>query len=40
MGYVKEPVGVDLNIGPTALSAEDRQILSAVIAQYKLEVKT
>jgi hypothetical protein len=36
MGYVKEPVGVDLNIGPTALSAEDRQTLSAVIAQYKL----
>jgi hypothetical protein len=36
MGYVKEPVGVDLNIEPMDLSAEDRQTLSAVIAQYKL----
>jgi hypothetical protein len=36
MGHIKEPVGVDLNVGPTALSAEDRQILSAAIAQYKL----
>lgn len=36
MGHVKEPVGVDLNIGPMALSAEDRQALSMAIAQYKL----
>jgi hypothetical protein len=36
MGHVKEPVGVDLNVGPMALSAEDRQTLSVVIAQYKL----
>ena len=36
MGHIKEPVGIDLNVGPTALSAEDRQTLSAVIAQYKL----
>jgi hypothetical protein len=36
MGHIKEPVGVDLNVGPMALSAEDRQTLTAVIAQYKL----
>lgn len=36
MGHIKEPVGIDLNVGPMSLSAEDRQTLSAVIAQYKL----
>jgi hypothetical protein len=36
MGHIKEPVGVDLNIGPIALTSEDRQTLSAIIAQYKL----
>jgi hypothetical protein len=36
MGHIKEPVGVDLNVGPMALSVEDRQTLSIVIAQYKL----
>jgi hypothetical protein len=36
MGHIKEPVGVDLNVGPMTFSAEDRQALSAVIAQHKL----
>lgn len=36
MGHIKEPNGVDLNVGPMTLSAEDRQAVSAVIAQYKL----
>ena len=35
MGYIKEPVGVDLNIGPMPLSDKERQALSAIIAQYK-----
>ena len=35
MAYIKEPVGVDLNIGPMPLSDEDRQAVSAIIAQYK-----
>ena len=35
MGYIKEPVGVDLNIGPMPLSDEERQAVSAIIAQYK-----
>jgi len=29
------PIGVDLNIGPIPLSDEERQALSAIIAQYK-----
>jgi hypothetical protein len=36
MGHIKEPIGVDLNVAPMSLSAEDRQTLSAVIAHYKL----
>lgn len=35
MGYIKEPVGVDLNIAPMPLSVEERQTLSAIIAHYK-----
>ncbi len=35
MGYIKEPTGVDLNLSPLPLSAEDRQEISAIIAQYK-----
>jgi hypothetical protein len=35
MGHIKEPVGVDLNIGPMPFSAEDRQEVSAIIAEYK-----
>ena len=35
MGHIKEPVGVDLNIGPMPFSAEDRQEVSAIIAQFK-----
>lgn len=36
MGHVKEPTGVDLNVSPIPLLTEDRQALSAIIAQYKL----
>lgn len=35
MGHIKEPAGVDLNVGPMPLSDEDRQEISAIIAQYK-----
>lgn len=31
MGHIKEPVGVDLNVGSMALSAEDRQTLSMAL---------
>lgn len=35
MGYIKEPAGVDLNVGPMPFSDEDRQGISAIIAKYK-----
>ena len=35
MGHIKEPAGVDLNVGPMPFSAEDRQEVSAIITQYK-----
>lgn len=35
MGYIKEPVGVDLNISPMPFSDKDRQEISAIIAHYK-----
>ena len=35
MGHIKEPKGVDLNIGPMPLSDEDRKAVSAIIARYK-----
>jgi hypothetical protein len=35
MGHIKEPVGVDLNVGPMPFSEEDRQEISAIIANYK-----
>jgi hypothetical protein len=35
MGIIKEPAGIDLNIGPMPLTNEDRQVVSAIIAQYK-----
>ena len=35
MGYIKEPEGVDLIVGPMPFSAEDRQSVSDIIANYK-----
>ncbi len=35
MGHIKEPAGVDLNVGPMPFSEEDRQEISAIIAKYK-----
>ena len=35
MGYIKEPTGIDLNISPMPFSDENRQEISAIIAQYK-----
>lgn len=35
MGHIKEPAGVDLNVGPMPFSDEDRQEISAIIAKYK-----
>jgi hypothetical protein len=35
MGYIEEPIGINLNISPMPLTTEDRQLLSNIIAQYK-----
>ena len=35
MGYIKEPKGVDLIIGPSALTERDKKMISEIIAHYK-----
>jgi hypothetical protein len=35
MGYIKEPKGVDFVFEPHVVTAEDRQIISEAIANYK-----
>jgi hypothetical protein len=35
MGLIKEPKGVDLIVGPSILTEQDRQIISEIIATYK-----
>jgi len=39
MGLIKEPKGVDLNVGPSVLTGEDRQFISAIINEYKKTCK-
>jgi hypothetical protein len=35
MGLVKEPTGIDLVVYPSTLTANDKQRISAIIAEYK-----
>ena len=35
MGYIKEPFGIDFIVDATPLTAEDRKMISEVIARYK-----
>ena len=35
MGHIKEPTGVDLVIGPSILTEQDRKMISEIIANYK-----
>jgi len=35
MGHIKEPKGVDLIVNPIPLSTEDREAISAIIAEFK-----
>lgn len=35
MGLIKEPIGVDLVIGPSTLTDDDRKMISEAIANYK-----
>jgi hypothetical protein len=39
MGLIKEPKGVDLIVGPSTLTQQDRQVISEIIAIYKLTGK-
>jgi len=34
MGYIKEPDGVDLVIGPSVLNEEDKRIFAEALAAY------
>ena len=35
MGYIKEPKGIDLVVGPSELTEQDRKMISEIIANYK-----
>lgn len=35
MGLIREPKGVDLVVGPSILTEQDRQMISDIIAVYK-----
>ncbi len=35
MGHIKEPEGVDLIIGPSVLTEQDRKMISEIITNYK-----
>ena len=35
MGLIKEPNGVDLIVGPSVLTDDDRKMISQIIANYK-----
>ena len=39
MGYIKEPKGVDLIVGPSTLTDKDKKMISDIIARYKLTGK-
>ena len=40
MGYIKEPIDVDLVVAPIPLTSEDKAIISACIAAYKKKKRT
>ena len=35
MGYIKEPIGIDLLVSPIPLSIKDRHAISDIISIYK-----
>jgi hypothetical protein len=35
MGYIKEPEGIDLIVAPSTFTAQDRKMISNIIANYK-----
>ena len=40
MGHIKEPIGVDLVVGPSKLTEEDLKVISEIIAKFKKTGKT
>ncbi|MEO8147393.1 MAG: hypothetical protein ABI723_07140 [Bacteroidia bacterium] len=40
MGFIKEPKGVDLVIGPSVLTEQDTKMISEIIVHYKRTGKT
>ena len=39
MGLIKEPRGVDLVVGPSVVTEQDRKLISEIITNYKLTGK-
>lgn len=39
MGYIKEPKGVDLIVGPSTLTEKEKKMISDIIVRYKLTGK-
>ena len=39
MGLIKEPKGVDLVVGPSVVTEQDRKLISEIITNYKLTGK-
>ena len=35
MGYIKDPEGIDLVVEPSILTAQDKLMISEIIANYK-----
>ena len=35
MGYIKDPEGIDLVVKPSILTAQDKLMISEIIANYK-----
>ena len=36
MGFIKEPEGIDLVVGHSILTEKDREIISGIIANYRM----
>ena len=36
MGFIKEPEGIDLVVGPSILTEKDKEIVSGIIANYRM----
>jgi hypothetical protein len=39
MGLIREPKGIDLVVGPSILTEQERKLISQIIATYKITGK-